>query len=380
MSNRFETRAIEIHEGKLQDRDDFIEQYRNPQEISPAPADYTKLYVIYNPDSIQAIHTADMVKRLIPMYRAGARHAKPFFDTDPGQRGMKVADYSKLSIRNQLKWKNLKAVCSTVKNKVYDIQLLNVQNAIVPDQKSAVFVWLGLEPRRNVAPEMSSSQWDNSRHITFSENPTLIYDESYIGKHVSDAYHEHNGWYTNGEEAMRNNGKALSTLKYGMMLEFLSRMDTMIHLSRVITDLRNSEVIEFFIQRQHLVSSFETPLIDKDNLEKSFVETVKAMRELRLPGSTINIDNPTEALATQIRSVRAQMQATGSVASAFRHKKAIHAYCTKLTEFFWVAKRLIRFEHQHYANITLCNTGVLMSSNLPSEYSLKVNTDLYRSK
>lgn len=381
MTSRFQTfpvRSSEDHSTAAYDR--FVFRYEcEPQPINlkmPRP----KMYVIFNPDSIQAIHTAAMVRRLIPMYTVGISAVAEAFKTEPGQRGISKSAWKDLSWRQKLKPSNLKARFSNVKPKVFDIVLLNVQNAIVEDEESATFVWLGLEPRRNVAPHMNRSAWAGCRHITFSETPTTIFSESHIGYIVNASYHEHNGWYTNGSAAMRDNGNNLSALKYGMMLEFLSRMDRLIHLSHVVADLGDPDVIDYFIRKQHLVSSFETRLIDKDTLEKSFVKTVEAMRELGLPGSTINIDDPAKALATQIASVRTQMKATGSLATAVRGKQVIRSYCTKLTEFFWVAKRLIRFEHEHYANITLCNTGVLMSSNVPTEYAISVNTDLYRSK
>lgn len=312
-----------------------------PKELLPTSH---KVYVIYTSDSVQSLHAADMMQKLANWYKHSASHGRH-----------------------------------------YDFEVVSVNNAIIRDTEAPIFVWLGLKPEQEICVNLSKKKFAKAKHVILTEQSCHIDDFGEFGVNLRKYFEDHNGEGNFGLIRDKQSRNSMGMVQYGMLLEAVGTMLFRFSMGECLEFLKSDASIIRLVEMQQVASRFEMHHVGKNEealaqVHRSFEATILVMRNLGLAAGMIDITDIAAAYKRVVDNVRAQMNTTGQV-NTRRHKDTvINAYFTQIVDFYWVARRLIRMCHGYYVNISLCQMGLMMTSNVPEQFGIDVSTGLFRSK
>lgn len=302
-----------------------------------------QVFVVYTTDSVQSIHAADVISRFSKLYKQDSSLVE------------------------------------------YDFTIVPITQAILRPEKNAIFLWLGLSPDNSVSPHISPRAFKKIQHVQLTENSDGV--NRYVSKfpNISKIFTEYNGDIGMGahlHEGSRNN---MHVLQYGMVLEVLTLLAGQFNFIEHFPTMESEKFWNWAINRQQVASRFEMSMGGQDpegreQIVKSFATTIEALKNLGQAGGLVDMANPSEAYDKIVKMVRNQINVTGHIASRAHKGSIIHAFFTQIPDYYWVARRLIKMSHKYFVNTTLCQSGVLMTSNVPSEFGVQIGQSLIRSR
>lgn len=294
-----------------------------------APEKAKKVYVLYTPDSLDALVTASMIRRLKWLYES-QRHDNPHDGKDS-----------------------------------YEIIVESINDASIPVTTENV-IWLGMTPTHAVFNHHKPKIPKTVNNICIAEGIRVYDGSSHLSRRV--------------DSALQRQAVVEETVgEYGMILASISKLDELMTLSAFLPEIATSDFIDWMIAEQQVIKFFNQPLTSLDVVYQGFIKGVEAMRILEQAGGLINIDDPKAAYKQVLGTVRAQLKKSGHQAKSKRKDLTIVSWFSHISEFYWVARRQVSASYKYYMNITMCRTGAMTYTNIHPDFSVTVNSEIIRS-